>query len=43
MTQANLERQRNAFVPSRDQSWLQIVQSITGASDAAMQEYFPAR
>ena len=40
---SNLERQRNAFTPGRDQSWLDIVQYITGASDATMQEYFPVR
>ena len=42
-TANNLEAQRRVFTPQRDQSWLDIIQYATGASDAQMQEYFPAR
>ncbi len=40
---ANLYAQRNVFTPSRDESWLIAIQSVTGASDATMAEYFPER
>ena len=39
----NLQAQRGYFTKARDDSWLNIVQYITGASDATMSQYFPAR
>jgi len=31
------------FTPKRDESWLVTIQSVTGASDETMAEYFPER
>jgi len=39
----NLAAQRRVFSADRDAAWLQIVQSVTGASNETMQEYFPER
>ena len=39
----SLEAQRRAFTEHRDESWLEIVQLVTGASDETMREYFPER
>ena len=39
----NLAAQRRVFSQRRDESWLEIVQAVTGASDETMSEYFPER
>ena len=39
----SLKSQRRVFGQHRDDSWLEIVQSVTGASDETMKEYFPER
>ena len=39
----NLAAQRAAFTQARDDSWLEIIQSYTGASDETMAAYFPER
>ena len=39
----SLAAQRRVFCEHRDESWLEIVQSVTGASDETMREYFPER
>lgn len=39
----NLAKQRAVFTPARDQSWLQIVKTYTGADDETMAAYFPER
>ena len=39
----NLVWQRSLFGEARDQSWLRVIQNITGADDETMREYFPER
>lgn len=43
LMESNLIGQRRVFSEQRDESWLQIVQSVTGVSDETMREYFPER
>ena len=43
MMENNLAAQRRNFGEHRDESWLEIIQSVCGVSDETMQEYFPER